>query len=207
MTRYGMAVDTTRCSACNACSMTCKVENNLPDGVWWNEGKTEGGEVRYTPAGEYPNNLSMTYYTLACQHCSNPACVSVCSVDATYRDPDTGIVMQDNELCIGCKLCVEACPYQVRTYYDDEPTWALDFPVGDAEAPIHEKKSVTKCTFCVHRVNRDENPACVDICPAQARIFGDLDDPDSEVSQKLATREYKQLMEDQGTGPNVFLLM
>lgn len=206
MTRYGMAIDTVRCSACNACSMTCKVENNLPETVWWTKGRTEGGDVRYTPGGTYPDGLSMTFYTLACQHCSNPACVSVCSVDATYRRTEDGIVIQDNELCIGCKLCVEACPYQVRTFYDTEPEWILGFPVGDAEAPAHEVNDVGKCTFCVHRIDRGELPACVEICPAQARHFGDLDDPDSDISQAIAVREYSQLMTDMGTGPNVYLL-
>lgn len=206
MTRYGMTIDTKRCSACNACSMTCKVENNLPDSVWWSLGKTEGGEVRYTPAGTTPEDLTIQFYTLACQHCSNPACVSVCSVDATYRREEDGIVIQDNDLCIGCKLCVEACPYQVRTFYDEEPMWTMDFSVGDVDAPKHEKNYVTKCTFCVHRIDRDEVPVCTDICPTLARCFGDMDDPDSEISILLASREYTQLMEDMGTGPNVYLL-
>jgi molybdopterin-containing oxidoreductase family iron-sulfur binding subunit len=148
----------------------------------------------------------MTYYTLACQHCSNPACVPVCPVEATYRRTEDGIVIQDNELCIGCKLCVEACPYQARTFYDEEPQWLLDFPVGDIDAPVHEKNFVTKCTFCVHRIDRGDRPACIDICPAQARFFGDMDDPDSDISKLLESREYTQLMTEMGTGPNVYLL-
>jgi molybdopterin-containing oxidoreductase family iron-sulfur binding subunit len=201
-----MAIDKTRCVACNNCAMACKVENNLPDGVWWNRACTIGGEEMYTPAGEYPDNLTMGFYTLACQHCVNPACVAVCPVEAIERRED-GIIAQDNEKCIGCKLCIEACPYQgVRTYIDGEPRYHLDFAVGDKDALPHHPNVVEKCQLCVHRIDRSERPACVDICRAMARFFGDLDDPESEISRLIASREHEQLLVEQGTGPNVYFL-
>ncbi|MDR1015493.1 MAG: 4Fe-4S dicluster domain-containing protein [Coriobacteriales bacterium] len=206
MTKYAMVVDKARCVACNNCAMACKMENNLPIGVHWNEARTVGGEEMYTPAGTYPDALSMEHYTLACQHCDNPACLAVCPVEAISKRED-GIVVQDNEKCIGCKLCMEACPYEgVRTYVDGEPQFYLDFAVGDADALPHHPNVVEKCLFCVHRIDRGERPACADLCRAMARFFGDLDDPDSEVSRLVASRDYERLLEGQGTGPNVYFL-
>ena len=207
MTRYGMAVDTARCSGCNACSMTCKVENNVPDTVWWSKAVTVGGDYLHTPSGEYPDNLSMSFYTLACQHCENPACVAVCPIDgATYKRED-GIVMQDYELCIACRLCMSACPYTgVRTYIEGEPVYTLDFAVGDAGIQERPGNNIEKCNFCYHRIDRNERPACVDICPAQARHFGDLDDPGSEISRLVAQRPYHKLLTEWGTGPSIYLL-
>ncbi|MCL1798520.1 MAG: 4Fe-4S dicluster domain-containing protein [Eggerthellaceae bacterium] len=201
-----MAIDKARCSGCNACSMTCKVENNVPDTVWWSRAVSVGGDYRYTPAGEYPHGLSMSFYTLACQHCGKPACVAVCPVDgATYRRED-GIVMQDPELCIACRLCMQACPYDVRSYVNGEPQYTLGFAVGDADVREHPGNSIEKCSFCYHRIDRGERPACVDICPAQARHFGDLDDPQSTLSQVLASRSFHQLLTERGTNPSVYLL-
>jgi dimethyl sulfoxide reductase iron-sulfur subunit len=205
MTRYGMTVDTRRCSACNNCAMTCKVENNLPEGMWWNTARTKGGEYRYTPEGTYPDDLHITFFTFACQHCSEPACVAVCPTGASEKRED-GIVVVDSEKCIGCDSCIAACPYDgVRTHLND-PSWALDFPMGDAQAPEHRANTVEKCMFCTHRIDRGELPACVEICQAQARCFGDLDDPESDISKLVASREYDQLLPDQGTGPNIYFL-
>ncbi|RDC03132.1 4Fe-4S dicluster domain-containing protein [Eggerthella lenta] len=206
MTKYGMAIDMRRCFGCKSCAVACKCENNLPDGVWWNQAKTVGGEVDDTPAGEAPSELSMKFFTFACQHCDKPACVEVCPTGASAKRDD-GIVTVDYEACIGCKSCITACPYEgVRTYIDGEPAWFLDFAVGDIDAPAHRANVVEKCTFCAHRIDRGERPACVDICRAQARFWGDLDDPDSDVSRLLAEREYEQLLIENGTGPNVYLL-
>jgi molybdopterin-containing oxidoreductase family iron-sulfur binding subunit len=186
--------------------MACKQEHNLPNGVLWNRGKTVGGDYFYTPGGTYPDELTMEFYTLACQHCDNPACLAVCPVEAIEKRED-GIVTQDNEKCIGCRLCIEACPYSgVRTFIDGEPQFCLDFAAGDADAPAHRANTVEKCTFCVERIDRGERPACVDLCFAYARFFGDLDDPSSEISEALALRTSEQLLEEQGTGPNVYFL-
>lgn len=207
MTRYGMAIDKNRCIGCNNCAMACKVENNLPNGVKWNQAVSVGGGEMYTPAGEYPDNLEMEFFTFSCQHCDNPACANVCPTGATEKRESDGIVTQDYEKCIGCQLCIEACPYTgVRTYNEKAPQYYLDFAVGDSAVSAHQEKVVEKCTFCVHRIDRNERPACVDLCRAIARYFGDLDDPDSDISKILATREYDQLIPEAGTGPCVFFL-
>lgn len=205
MTKYGMAIDLNRCVSCNRCSMACKSEHNLADGVWWNQCKSEGGDWFYTPGGEYPNNLTMKLYTYACQHCDKPACVEVCPTGASIKRED-GIVVVDYDTCIGCQSCIAACPYEgVRTYLES-PTWVLDYETGDATANRHVEGAVEKCTFCVERIDRGERPACMDICLAAARYFGDLDDPESDIAKVLAEREYEQLKAEEGTGPNVYFL-
>ena len=208
MARYGMAIDMTRCVGCNGCSMICKMENNIPDGTWWNRSLTEGGESDHTPSGTGPDDLHMRFLTLACQHCENPACVKVCPVGATYKDSETGIVRQDCDKCIGCRMCMAACPYTgVRSFNWEEPAYFLDFPTGDVDALTHEKHTVEKCTMCYHRVSKGERPACVDICRAVARFWGDLDDPNSEVSKLIASRSWKQLLPEMGTKPSVYYLV
>jgi molybdopterin-containing oxidoreductase family iron-sulfur binding subunit len=148
----------------------------------------------------------MSYYTLACQHCDMPACLAVCPANAITKRGD-GIVAQDNEKCIGCKLCITACPYTgVRIFIEGEPQFSLDFAIGDADALLHYPNVAEKCQFCAHRIDRGDRPACVDICPAQARYFGDLDDSESEVSKILELRSYHQLLPEKGTGPNVYFL-
>lgn len=207
MTRYGFVIDTKRCVGCNLCSMVCKVENNLPDEMWWSRAYTNGGEVEQTPAGEWPDNLSMSFMTVACQHCDNPACVKACPVGATYKDADTGIVRQDTDKCIGCRMCMAACPYTgVRTFNWEEPKHFLDFPVGSVDAPKHQKGVVEKCTMCWHRIAKGERPACADVCRVMARYWGDFDDPESEVSKLIRERPYKQLLSSEGTGPCVYYL-
>lgn len=203
MTRYGMAIDKKRCIACNRCSMMCKAEHSLPNGVLWNRGMTTTSEKVLVPEGSYPDNLSMELFTLACQHCDNPACVDVCPTGASIKRED-GIVVVDYELCIGCKSCIAACPYdQVRTYVE-EPEYELGFKSGDYSVSDIKSATVSKCTFCVERVDRGETPACVEVC--FARYWGDLDDPESEISQVISSREYDKLLEDQGTGPAVYYL-
>lgn len=205
--RYGFVVDMQRCIGCHTCSIACRTENNLPNGVWYNRVVTEGGADMDTAGGEFPN-ATMSYVTVACQHCSNPACVEVCPTGATYKDEETGIVHQQSDLCIGCQTCMQACPYEgVRTYLDGDPVYAYDFTAGDADAPAHQGFVVEKCTMCAHRIERDEKPACVAVCPTRARYWGDFDDPESEVSKLIATREYRRLLTDMGTEPNVYYLV
>lgn len=159
--RYGFAIDTIRCVGCHTCSIACKIENNLPDDVIWNRVLTNGGASMDTASGTFPN-LSKEYVTVACQHCENPACVKVCPVGATFKDPDTGAVRQDYDKCIGCRMCIAACPYTgVRSFNWDEPTHSIGFAVGDTDAPEHQKHTVEKCTMCWHRLARGEEPTCV----------------------------------------------
>ena len=207
MARYGMAIDTKRCVGCNACTTACKMANNVPDDIFWTRALTRGGDEVDTPTGTFPN-LSMRYYTVGCQHCENPACVKACPVGATYKDPETGIVRQDYDRCIGCRMCMAACPYTgVRSFNWQEPKNQMGFAIGDADAPKHQKHTVEKCTFCYQRTSKGETPACMDLCPARARHWGDLDDPNSEISQLIASRPYEQLLTERGTQPNVYYLV
>ena len=211
--RYAMAIDLDRCIGCRTCAIGCKMENNVPHGIFWNRTLTKGGVHNQTPEGTYPEigetpNLAMSFYTVNCQHCENPACVKVCPVGATYKDGETGVVRQDYDKCIGCRMCMSACPYTgVRSFNWEEPQFMLGMDLGDADAPKHQKHTVEKCTFCYQRISKGEEPACMDLCPARARHWGDLDDPDSEVSKLIASRSYKQLLPDMGTKPSVYYLV
>lgn len=205
--RLAMVIDTRRCMACNSCTVACKIENNLPNNTWWNRVMTVGGENLDSPEGTYPS-LKMMNITVACQHCDNPACVKVCPVGATYQDPETGVVRQDYDKCIGCRMCMAACPYTgVRSFNWEEPQYHLDFAVGDADVSPHQKHTVEKCTFCWHRLAKGVQPACVEVCPARARHFGDLNDPESEVSKLIRNREYMQLLPERDTHPSVYYLV
>ena len=204
---YGMVIDTKRCVGCNACTVACKMANNVPQDIFWTRALTDGGDMMDTPAGEFPD-ISMRYITVSCQHCENPECVKVCPVGATYKDPETGVVRQDYDKCIGCRMCMSACPYTgVRSFNWEEPRYPMDFALGDADAPKHQKHVVEKCIFCYQRLARGETPACMDLCPARARHFGDLDDPNSEVSQLIRERSYEQLLPSEGTKPSVYYLV
>lgn len=204
--RYGMAIDLKRCMGCQTCATACKLANNLPVGVWWNHVYTDGGETIDTAAGEYPNNLTLQHYPVACQQCEKPLCMASCSVGAITKDPDTGIVFTDPDTCIGCKLCIESCPYDVRAFYDEEPKYTVDFAVGFQGVSKHVVNTSDKCDFCYHLVKDGEEPFCVQACVGKARYFGDLDDPDSEISKLIASRDAVQLLPEQGTNPSVYYL-
>ena len=166
MTKYAMAVDMKRCMGCNMCSMSCRVEHNLPNGVVYNRAITEGGEGFRVAGGAYPDTLTMKFYTLSCD---NPGCVSVCPTGATYKREEDGLVLVNAENCIGCGSCLTGCPYGVRSLNPNTNV-------------------VEKCTLCSHKVH-DElgwEPACVHNCCCGARYFGDLDDPESSVSKAVA---------------------
>lgn len=205
--RYGIAINTKRCIGCHTCSVKCKIENNVPNGIWWNQTRTVGGEEMDTPSGEWPNT-TMYYETIQCMHCDNPACVRVCPVGATYKDSETGIVCQDYDLCIGCRMCMAHCPYTgVRSFNWEEPQYHLDVTLGAAGVPAHQKHTVEKCTMCYHRTSQNIEPGCVEVCLANARVWGDLDDPDSEISQLISTGNYQQLLPEMGTDPSVYYLV
>ena len=203
MTRYAMAISLSNCIACHACSVACKVNNNLPNQIWWNRVDTDGGEYMDTARGTYPDDLHREHYPINCQHCSKPACVAVCPTGAAYQRED-GIVGINQEDCIGCESCVTACPYDVRTLLPDDLGYVVDFPLGDYDAPQHKAKTMSKCTYCENRIDRGEMPACMELCPGRARYWGDVDDPNSEISKFLEGKQYERLLEDAGTEPNVF---
>lgn len=199
--RYAMAIDIQRCIGCHTCSVACKSNNNLPNTKWYNRVETDGVGGMDTVSGEYPGNLHIGFTPIACQHCSNPACASVCPVEAILQRED-GIVTQDQEVCIGCQLCIEACPYKARFFNEDEPEYVADFALGDEDAPEHPALKAEKCTFCVNRIDRDVMPACMEYCPASARHWGDIEDPSSEVSQYIEGKTIEYLLEKEGTMPS-----
>jgi len=207
MTRYGMAIDLNRCIGCHTCSMACKMANNLPQGLWWNRVLTSSGNAMDSASAEWPQGV-IDFTPVSCQHCENPACVKVCPVGATYKDPETGIVRQDVDKCIGCRMCMAACPYTgVRSFNWEEPSHVLGIDLGDESPPSHQRHTVEKCTMCWHRTARGEEPACIKSCPGRARFWGDLDDPESEVSQLIASRTCEQLLAEEGTSPSVRYLV
>jgi dimethyl sulfoxide reductase iron-sulfur subunit len=204
--RLVMVIDLKRCIGCHTCAVSCKLTNNLPDGTWWNRVLTMGGKQMDTPQGIFPN-LGMQFITVACQHCDNPACVKACPVGATQKREADGVVTQDYDKCIGCRSCMTACPYDgVRQFNASEPRYAIGFPVGDANVPRHQKHVVGKCVLCPDRLARGESPACVESCPARARHFGNLSDPESEVSRLLRSRASFRLLVERGTEPSIYFL-
>ena len=174
--RLGFVIDQTRCIGCHACTVACKEENRVPLGVFrtW---------VKYVEKGEFPNTRRH-FAVLRCNHCDNAPCVTICPTVALYRRAD-GIVDFDRDRCIGCKSCMQACPYDAL-YIDPDTNTAA------------------KCHFCAHRVERGLEPACVIVCPERAILTGDLDDPDSEVSRVIAREQVVVRKPEQGTRPKLF---
>ena len=168
----------------------------------WNRVLTEGCEQFDGAEGVYPH-LTRTYLPLACQHCENPACERVCPTGATYKD-EMGRVEIDYDKCIGCRMCMAACPYNARTFNWNEPVRATGAAYGDARVPERSRGVMEKCTLCKERTDEGEVPMCVHCCPGDARIFGDLDDPDSAVSRLRREGSAEVLLEDKGTRPQVF---
>ncbi len=202
MTKLGIAIDLERCVGCHTCANACKMQNNVPTGMLWNRVLTEGCDVIDGAVGAYPN-LTRTYLPLACQHCENAACLRACPTGATYKD-EMGRVEIDYDKCIGCRMCMAACPYNARSFNWEEPVRDVDFSYGDGAVPVRPKGVAEKCTLCKERTDRGEEPRCVQCCPLDARIFGDLDDPNSEVSKVIVERKARVLLEEQGTRPQVF---
>ncbi len=178
MARYGMAVDTTRCVGCTDCVVACKTENQLPEGLCRDWITTEA-------SGTWPD-LHLEIRSERCNHCDRPPCVACCPTGASHVEDPGRLVLVTPERCIGCKACLAACPYDARFIHPD----------GHAD----------KCTFCIHRVREGLLPACVAVCPTRCLAFGDLDDPDSEVSRLLASRRHHALKTEAGTSPRVFFL-
>jgi molybdopterin-containing oxidoreductase family iron-sulfur binding subunit len=206
--QYGMIIDLRRCMGCQTCATACRLSNNLPIGTWWNRVMTVGGEGIDTSGGTYPQTLHMRHMPVACQHCENPACTRACPVGATYKREEDGLVFQDYDKCIGCRMCVAACPYTgVRSFNWEEPSYHLDFVLGDKDVAAHQKHTVEKCTFCANLLAKGEQPKCVSACVGKARTFGDLDDPSSEVAGLIAARSYEQLLPEEGTNPSVYYLV
>ena len=201
MTRLAIAINKRRCIGCHTCSLACKMQNNVPDGMLWNRVLTENVDMIDGAEGVYPN-LSRNYLPLACQHCDNPACQRVCPTGATYTD-GKGRVEIDYDKCIGCRMCMAACPYNARTFNWNEPSRAAGFNYGDARVPERGKGIMEKCTLCKERTDDGDVPMCVLCCPGDARIYGDLDDPESEISRVIRDNDAHVLLPEKGTQPKV----
>lgn len=204
MTKLGMVIDLSRCVGCYTCANACKMSNNVPMGMLWNRVLTDGSDVMDGADGTYPN-LTRTYVPLACQHCENPACLKVCPTSATYKD-EKGRVEIHYDRCIGCRFCMAACPYNARVFNWSEPDHDPDFQTGYKDVPIRPRGVMEKCTLCKERCDADPDaqPMCVECCPASARVYGDLDDPNSEISKIVKATDAFNLLEGKGTRPQVY---
>lgn len=223
MVQWGMVIDLDKCSGCQACVAACAMESSVPLGSA--EEAALGRLIRWLQMlprvqGRYPH-LSASLTPMMCQHCERPPCTYVCPVSATYRNPE-GNVAQIYWRCIGCRYCVNACPYTVKWFNYSDPVW----PGGTAEATnpdveLREKGVTEKCGFCSQRLQRAKElarvegrplapgeyvPACAEACPARAIVFGDLDDPESEAGRLARSPRAVRLLEDLGTRPNVIYL-
>lgn len=205
--RLGLVIDLDRCIGCWTCAVNCKVENNVSLGNWWNRILSPGAEV-YGMATSPRGEPEQTFMPFQCQHCANPPCVRSCPVGATYQRED-GIVMQDDDKCIGCRTCMAACPYHLKVFNfttpHQIPSWNDDH-VGNAAVPSRVRHVVEKCSLCVERVDSGIEPACVLGCPAKARFFGDLNDLESEVSRLISERSGYQYKPEFGTDPSTYYL-
>lgn len=178
MARYGMAIDTRTCVGCMDCVVACKTENQVPEGY-------NRDWIAYDARGTWPT-VRLEIRSERCNHCDVTPCVSCCPTGASHVDPFGHLVLVTPEQCIGCKACMAACPYDARF--------------------VHPEGYVDKCTFCIHRVQAAQDPACVAVCPTHCMTFGDLDDPNSTIRRLLASRPHHPVKPEAGTRPRIFYL-
>jgi tetrathionate reductase subunit B len=185
--RWGMLIDTNQCTpGCNACVTACQKENHLPT----NPGPSDSQWIRKIEIKEVRTGQTHSL-PMMCQHCEKPPCVDVCPTGASFKRAD-GIVLVDKHICIGCRYCIMACPYKARSFVHDNVSGQNpDVPRG--------KGTAEACNLCVHRIDEGGQPACVQACAAEAKgaiVFGDLNDPHSDISQRLAKYASRQIRED-----------
>ena len=213
--KWAMVIDLQKCIGCDSCTVACKAENRTPPGISYNV-------VLEEEIGEFPN-LAKVNLPMPCMQCDHPPCVQVCPVKATFK-LENGIVAIDNDRCIGCRYCIIACPYGARSYDFGESYEEEMLGFNDVTSPEYGKErgprnkngtpfgksnsvgTVRKCNFCLHRLERGEEPACVETCIGDARFFGDLNDPNSTVSKLAASPRAFRLKSELGAGPNVIYL-
>lgn len=198
--RYGMGIQANKCIGCLRCVEACKIENKVPKGDHffrtWVERYVikrennvmvqlvERGEKEYTVPAAEKDTLRSFFVPKLCNHCTNPPCAQVCPVGATFLTKE-GVVLVDNDRCIGCGYCIQACPYGARYMHP-------------------EKRVADKCTFCYHRVKKEKLPVCVMVCPTQARVFGDLNSLASPLVRVKRMKNIHVLKPYLNTEPKVF---
>ena len=210
---WGFVCDNEKCIGCGRCVVACKRENKVP----WEPEFNRTWVERYVIAGDgeilvdsphagrdgftaeplttkYPSlDIRKSFFVpKLCNQCDNPPCVTVCPVGATYITDD-GVILIDQKHCIGCGYCIQACPYGARFFLPDF-----------SETHFGQVNVVDKCTWCYHRIHKGLVPACVEVCPVEARVFGDLRDPESPVRRILAEKRIYVLKPDLGTEPKVY---
>ena len=219
--RWVMVIDLRKCVGCHACTIACVAENHLPPGVVYRP-------VLEEEIGTFPN-VTKRFMPRPCMQCDNPPCTTVCPVNATYKD-ENGVVVVDYDQCIGCRYCVTACPYAARTFDfgemysaggpEENKTMvgpvagqyetATNYEYGEERVRKEGEESpignVRKCHFCLHRLEKGMLPACTTTCMGRATYFGDANDPDSLVSDLIASPNVMRLKEELGTEPRVYYL-
>ncbi len=184
--RWGMLIDTTKCaSGCTVCVDACATENGINEKV---ADPHQAAQWIRKIEVKNPKNGHQHSLPMMCQHCAEPPCVDVCPTGASMKRAD-GIVLVDRHICIGCRYCMMACPYKARSFVHQPLTHQ------DPEVP-RGLGCVESCTLCVHRVDKGQIPACVESCPEGAMIFGDLEDPNSEIARRMAQFNTTQVRAD-----------
>ncbi len=215
MSKWGMVIDIKKCVCCSACAIACKQEHFVPPEIFFNR-------VLVNEIGEFPDARKVPRPVL-CNHCEDAACIEICPTGASYKRDD-GIVALDPEKCTGCRHCELSCPYNQRSYYEGDQQeffpgqGKTEFEkIGELLEP-HLDGTMMKCEFCKARIDAgverwlrpgidpDATPACVNVCMCKARIFGDLDDPDSNVSTLIRERNGYRLNPEYDAGPAVYYI-
>ena len=221
--RWGMAIDLDRCTGCQACVTACHAENNLPlsDPASASKGRAVHWiRVDRYYEGEFPD-VRVKHVPVLCQQCDDAPCEPVCPVYATYQNAE-GLNVQVYNRCVGTRYCGNNCPYSVRFFNWFDPVWPSPLELQhNPDVSIRPGGVMEKCTFCIQRIKRAEltateearpladgevQPACVQSCPATAMVFGDLNDPESQVSRLAGSGRSTRLLEEVGTKPKVFYL-